>query len=393
MDNASRTALGFGVATSSHWTGSRVVARTVAGMLDVGVLADRGLVSDGGAAAGASWWRVGSLDRFLAAGRTAWQQVVGELDDAEIDPPEDAVVTGEDVHLRLPFTVGDYVDFYASEQHASNFSLMVRPGQPPLPPNWRHLPIGYHGRSGTIVVSGTPIHRPSGQRRPGDDGVPQFGPTERLDVEVELAYVVGTPSRHGEPVPCTALADHVFGVCLLNDWSARDIQAWETQPLGPFLGKSFATSVSAWLVPLDILAAARVPVGSAGAPLLPYLQETEPAGYDITFTLSVNDTVLSRPPYSTMFWSPAQMLAHMTVNGASVRTGDLYASGTVSGPERDQWGSLAELSQLGRSPYSLADGSTRSFLADGDEVVISASAPGADGARLALGSVAGRVLA
>jgi fumarylacetoacetase len=181
-------------------------------------------------------------------------------------------------------------------------------------------------------------------------------------------------------------------VCLVNDWSARDIQAWEGQPLGPFLGKSFATSVSPWLVPLDTLAHARVPVASAGTKLLPYLRESSPAGLDIALTLTVNGTVLSRPPYASMFWSPAQMLAHMTVNGASVRTGDLFASGTVSGRDRAQWGSLAELSDMGTTPVHLADGSTRTFLTDGDEVVITAGVRGSDGTELSLGDVAGTVL-
>jgi fumarylacetoacetase len=208
---------------------------------------------------------------------------------------------------------------------------------------------------------------------------------------VEVGYVVGTPSRQGVPVPVTDFSAHVFGVCLVNDWSARDIQLWEGQPLGPFLGKSFATSVSSWLVPLDELAESRIPVPSATAPTLPYLTETAPAGLDLSLELSINGTVVSRPPYASMFWSPAQMLAHMTVNGASVRTGDLYASGTVSGADREEWGSLAELSAFGTTPITLADGSTRTFLDDGDEVVIRATASGRDGSVLSLGDVRGTV--
>lgn len=364
-------ALAFGVAASAD--GPRVVARTATGVADVAALAARGLVTDG-------WWRRGTLDDFLAAGRTAWQQVGGEVAAAVIDPDDPAALDPAALRLLLPFTVGDYVDFYCSEQHATNLGRLLRPGQEPLTPNWKHMPIGYHGRSGTIVVSGTPVRRPRGQRRPDRDTPPVFGPTERLDVEVEVAYVVGVPSRQGDPVPVTEFADHVFGVCLLNDWSARDIQLWEGQPLGPFLGKSFATSVSPWLVPLDVLAEARIPVPSHHAPVLPYLVETEPAGLDLSLSLSINGTVVSRPPYSAMFWSPAQMLAHMTVNGASVRTGDIYASGTVSGDEPDTWGSLIEL-------Y----GNT-AFLDDGDEVVISATAPGPAGVVLSLGEVRGTVV-
>ena len=379
-------ALAFGVATSPHTAGPRVVARAAGGVVDVGALAERGEVSDG-------WWRGGTLDDFLAAGRGVWQQVTGELSAAEVSPDDPVRVEPADAQMVLPFTVGDYVDFYCSEQHASNLGRILRPGQDPLSPNWRHMPIGYHGRSGTIVVSGTPVRRPRGQRRPDPSSPPVFGPTERLDLEVEVGYVVGLPSRHGVPVPTTDFDQHVFGVCLVNDWSARDIQLWEGQPLGPFLGKSFATSVSPWLVPLDVLEAARIGVPSDHAPLLPYLVETAAAGLDLTLQLSINGTVVSRPPYSSMFWSPAQMLAHMTVNGASVRTGDLFASGTVSGEAADTWGSLAELSQMGATPITLADGTTRTFLEDGDEVVISATAPGPGGVVLSLGEVRGTVLA
>jgi fumarylacetoacetase len=373
----------FGVHASLD--GPRVVARSPAGAVDVGLLVTRGLVTDG-------WWQDGALSDFLAAGRAAWQHVTGEVAAIDVSPDDPAVIAPNDLRLRLPVTIGDYVDFYCSEQHATNLGRILRPGQEPLSPNWRHMPIGYHGRSGTIVVSGTPIRRPRGQRRPDRDAPPVFGPTERLDLEVEVGYVVGVPSLRGEPVSVTDFYDHVFGVCLLNDWSARDIQLWEGQPLGPFLGKSFATSISPWLVPLDVLSAARIPVPSHHAPVLPYLVETADAGLDLSLTLSINGTVVSRPPYATMFWSPAQMLAHMTVNGASIRTGDLYASGTVSGDEPGTWGSLAELSQMGAKPMPLDDGTTRTFLDDGDEVVISATAPGPDGVVLSLGEVRGTVL-
>ena len=378
-------ALAFGVATSAHALGPRVVARTASGVVDVGALAERGQVSDG-------WWRTGMLDEFLAAGRTAWQQVTGELTAAQIGSDDPARLDESQLDLLLPISIGDYVDFYCSEQHATNLGRILRPGQDPLSPNWRHMPIGYHGRGGTIVVSGTPVRRPRGQLRPDPSAPPVFGPTERLDLEVEVGYVVGVPSRHGVPVPTTDFFEHVFGVCLVNDWSARDIQLWEGQPLGPFLGKSFATSISPWLVPLDVLAAARIPVPSHHAPLLPYLVETAPAGLDLSLELMINGSVVSHPPYASMFWSPAQMLAHMTVNGASVRTGDLFASGTVSGEAADTWGSLAELSRMGATPISLSNGSSRTFLEDGDEVAITATAPGPDGVVLSLGEVRGNVL-
>jgi fumarylacetoacetase len=318
-----------------------------------------------------------SLDPLLAAGPRAWAEVRAAVAGWLSDGPELTALA--DLELRLPFTVADYVDFYASEHHATNVGRILRPGRPPLQPNWHHQPVGYHGRAGTVVVSGTPVIRPSGHVAAVDGGAPQLRPTTKLDVEVEVGYVVGVASTRGDPLPVKAFTDHVFGLVLLNDWSARDIQRWETVPLGPFLGKSFQTSVSPWVVPIDALQAARVPVASSGSDLSAYLVETEPWGLDIDLELRVNGEVVSRPPYRTMHFSPAQMLAHLTVNGASVRTGDLYASGTVSGPATDQVGSLLER------------WSDERYLSDGDEVVISATAPGADGSRLDLGSVSGRV--
>jgi fumarylacetoacetase len=297
------------------------------------------------------------------------------------------------VELRLPFEVGDYVDFYASEHHATNLGRMFRPGSEPLTPNWKHLPIGYHGRSGTVVASGTPIRRPHGQRRAPDEAAPTFGPSRRLDIEAEVGFVIGVPSRLGQPVPVDAFDEHVFGVCLVNDWSARDIQAWEYVPLGPFLGKSFATSVSPWVVPLAALQDARVAPPPRDPPLLPYLRDGKDWGLDIGLEVRLNGQLISRPPAAGLYWTAAQQLAHMTVNGASVRTGDLYASGTVSGPEPDQRGSLIELSWGGSEPIELGDGTTRTFLEDGDTVSISATAPGPDGSRIGFGEVTGKVSA
>ena len=324
-----------------------------------------------------------SIDGLLALGPSGWADVRATITTWLCDPAQRAAVAPhlapiDAVQLLLPFTVADYVDFYASEQHATNLGRLLRPGQPPLLPNWKHLPVGYHGRAGTVVVSGTDIRRPTGQRR-GDDG-PTFGRSERLDIETEVGFVVGVPSALGEHVPVGDFDRHVFGACLVNDWSARDIQAWEYQPLGPFLGKSFATSISPWVVPLAALQSARVWSPAAQTPLLPYLRESTAWGLDIGLEVRVNGQLVSRPPYRSMHWSPAQMLAHLTVNGASVRTGDLFASGTVSGPRREEWGSLIELWDNER------------FLADGDEVAITASAPGPDGMRIGFGEVRGRVV-
>ncbi|GAA2421939.1 fumarylacetoacetase [Streptomyces macrosporus] len=338
------------------------------------------------------------LNPLMAAGRPVWQAVRAELR-SWLTSPEHADVIGQylipldDVTLHLPFEVADYVDFYASEHHASNVGRIFRPQGEPLTPNWKHLPIGYHGRAGTVVVSGTPVIRPRGQRKAPDEAAPTFGPSRRLDIEAEVGFVVGTPSRLGDRVPQSALREHVFGVCLLNDWSARDIQAWEYVPLGPFLGKSFATSVSAWITPLDALDAARTAPPERTHPLLDYLEDSaagEPCGLDLRLSVALNGHTVAEPPFSAMYWTAAQQLAHLTVNGASLRTGDLFASGTVSGPEPRQRGCLLELTWSGRDPIELPDGK-RTFLEDGDEVVITAWAPGPNGSRIGLGEVAGRI--
>ncbi|KNB50047.1 fumarylacetoacetase [Streptomyces caatingaensis] len=326
------------------------------------------------------------LNPLMAAGRPVWEAVRAEIRDRL----DQGVLPGayarslDAVTLHLPFEVADYVDFYASEHHATNVGRIFRPDGEPLTPNWKHLPIGYHGRAGTVVVSGTDVVRPRGQRKAPSDPAPSFGPSQRLDIEAEVGFVVGTPSAVGTPVPQSAFRDHVFGVCLVNDWSARDIQAWEYVPLGPFLGKSFATSVSAWITPLEALDAARTAPPARTYPLLPYLDDaaagSEPGGLDLRLEVRVNGEAVSRPPFSSMYWTAAQQLAHMTVNGASLRTGDLFASGTVSGPEPDQLGCLLELTR-GKGPW----------LADGDEVTITAWAPGPGGSRVGLGEVTGRV--
>jgi fumarylacetoacetase len=345
----------------------------------------------------AALFRGGNLDALLAAGRRIWTTLratlVRWLSDeqyAEVLAPLLAPIT--DATMRLPFTVADYVDFYSSEHHATNVGRIWRPGQPALPANWRHLPVGYHGRAGTVVISGTPIVRPHGQRRL-PDGTVTFGPSDALDFEAEVGFVVGTSSALGQPVPLTAFADHVFGVCLVNDWSARDIQAWEYVPLGPLLGKSFATSISPWVIPLDALSTARIRPPVRDPHPLPYLDDTsaEPWGLDITLEVALNGQLISRPPLAGMYWTAAQQLAHLTVNGACLRTGDLFASGTVSGAAPDERGSLLELSWNGAAPLTLDDGSTRSFLVDGDEVSITARAPGPEGTVIGLGEVRGRV--
>jgi fumarylacetoacetase len=321
-----------------------------------------------------------TLNAFLALGRPGWAALRARLPRLISAAPR---VPLTDVRLHLPFEVADYTDFYSSEHHALNVSRILRPQRPGLQPNWRRLPVGYHGRSGTVVVSGTPVRRPSGQL--GDD---VFGPSRRLDVEAEVGFVVGVP---GARIRTDEFAEHVFGIVLVNDWSARDIQAWEYQPLGPFLAKSFATSISPWVVPLAALAPSPSPEQDPVP--LDYLRPAGP-GFDLRLTVDWNDTRVSAPPFASMYWTAAQQLAHLTVNGASVRTGDLFASGTVSGPaRRAEAGSFLELTWNGAEPVTLADGSTRGFLADGDTVTIAGTAPGAGGTTIGLGSVSGTVVA
>ena len=293
-----------------------------------------------------------SLNALMARGPGAWEDARGLGEQAIARG--DATPAGE-VEPRLPFEVADYVDFYSSLEHATNMGRLLRPGADPLLPNWRWLPVGYHGRAGTVVVSGTPIRRPHGQRKAPDAAAPPFGPSARLEIELELGFVVGGPSRLGDPVPIERAREHVFGAVLVNDWSARDIQAWEYQPLGPFLGKSFATSISAWVTPLDLLP--RVPLPSQDPEPPEYLR-AERHGFDLELEVELNGEVISRTGAQRLYWSLEQQVAHLTVNGASLRTGDLLATGTISGTEPGSEGSLIELWRGDR------------FLEDGDEVVL-----------------------
>jgi fumarylacetoacetase len=338
-----------------------------------------------------------SLNAFMAQGRARWNDVRARITELLTAERHRRVVEASlyplsGVRLHLPFVPGDYVDFFGNEYHAANAGRIFRPGAEPLAPNWKYLPVGYHGRSSTIVASGTPVTRPRGQRKGPQDSAPEFGPSRRLDFEAEVGFVLGTGSPLGTPVAVGEFADHVFGAFLLNDWSARDLQAWESTPLGPFLAKSFATSISPWIVPLDALEHARISPPPRDAELLPYLADIDKWGLDLALEVRLNGHVVSRPPFATMYWTPAQMLAHMTVNGASTRTGDLYASGTVSGPDRNQRGCLLELSWGGAEPVTLPDGSVRTFLLDADEVTITATAPAASGARIGFGEVTGQIL-
>jgi fumarylacetoacetase len=348
-----------------------------------------------------------SLHALLGAGRPAWRSLRERLSGLlEISNPdlhdsrasvEQALVPISDVEMMAPIRPGDYVDFYSSLQHATNLGRMFRPDGDPLLPNWRHLPIGYHGRSSSVVAAGTPINRPSGQLKPADTD-PRWGPTERLDIELEVGFVTGTANFHGEPVPVDQAEQHIFGVVLVNDWSARDIQAWEYQPLGPFLGKSFATSIGDWVVSLDALEPYRVPAPIQEPPVLPYLRESERRGLDLNLEVALATPSMPRPHtvsrvnFAEMYWTMAQQLAHVTSNGTPVQAGDLYASGTVSGSEPDSYGSLIEITSNGSQPLQLPNGEQRRFLEDGDTVILSGQCHRKGLPRIGLGEVAGTVL-
>ena len=298
----------------------------------------------------------GRLNDFMSLGPEAWSLTRGQIRDRLADQPPEVRRPIGSARLVLPWEVGDYADFYASREHVEAMGRMLRPGEDPLPPAWLHLPIGYHGRAGTVVVSGERVYRPSGIR-PGPDG-PRYGPTGRLDVEVELGFVVGVAVPRGRTITASEADRHIFGMVLVNDWSARDIQAFEYRPLGPFLGKSFATSVSAWIVPMEALDPFRVPGPVQVPEPAAYLKTSEPRNVDVRLRLSVNSEVVSTMSSGSLYWSPAQQLAHLTANGSGVRAGDLFATGTISGPGRDDAGSLME-----------AWGGER-WLADGDVVTI-----------------------
>jgi fumarylacetoacetase len=320
-----------------------------------------------------------TLNALLGAGPEAWADALSRRGDGPRIPLGD-------VTSHLPFEIADYIDFFSSLEHAMNVGRLFRPESEPLQPNWRWLPVGYHGRAGTVVVSGTDVVRPRGEVMRSGADAPVYEPSGRLDVELELGFVVGVPSRLGTPVPVDAFADHVFGVVLVNDWSARDLQAWEYRPLGPFLAKSFQTSISTWVTPLALLEEHRVEAPPQEPPPLPHLAGGRDWALDVELEMELNGVVVSRGNARSLYWTMPQQLAHATSNGASIRTGDLIASGTISGPTRGTEGSLLELTLNGAEPLRLPDGSERAFLADGDEVVLRGHA-----GDLELGEVRGRV--
>lgn len=336
------------------------------------------------------------LNPFMAAGPEAWAHIRGRLTDllreggdpALRETPR-ALVPLSGLDLSMPFEVAEYTDFYSGRHHAFNAGRLIRGPDKAMPENWFHLPVGYNGRASTVVVSGTPVRRPRGQLRA--EGGPVFGPSRRLDFELEIGAVVGTPSEMGRSVSVAEARAMIFGVVLLNDWSARDIQAWEYQPLGPFQGKAFASTISPWVVPAAALEPTLVPPPPREAPVLPYLAEDGPSVWDIALEAELTPAggaphVIARTNARELYWSAAQQLAHHASSGCAMRTGDLLGSGTVSGPERGEWGSLLEITEGGTQPLDLG-GATRTWLEDGDTLVLRGRAGG-----VSFGICAGTVL-
>lgn len=338
-----------------------------------------------------------TLNDFISMGQSVWRHVRSTLQDlyhSEDEALLDACTPASEIEqYHLPVQIGDYTDFYASKEHATNVGTMFRGPENALNPNWVHMPIGYHGRASSIVPSGTDIIRPCGQIKP-KEGPPFFGPTEKLDFELEMAFIVGKENQHGHPIPIHEAKSHIFGLVLMNDWSARDIQAWEYVPLGPFLGKNFATTISPWIVTLDALEPFLAPKPAQQPSPLPYLQEPldQPTNYDISLQVSIGSHILCSSNFKFMYWSIFQQLAHHTATGCNMRVGDLCGSGTISGQDPGSYGSLLELSWNGTKPITLPDGTTRSFLQDYDIVVMTGVCITPDGLKIGFGECGGQIL-
>ncbi len=347
-----------------------------------------------------------NLGNFMALRRSAWRETRTRICDLlRADNPllrDDPVLRARclfaqaDVEMLLPTRIPNYTDFYSSREHATNVGVMLRGPQNALMPNWTHIPVAYHGRASSVVVSGTDFYRPRGQTKADDADAPTFGPSRSVDFELELGSLIGPGNALGSSISTTDAAEHVFGMVLVNDWSARDIQKWEYQPLGPFLAKNFATSISPWVVTLDALEPFRVAGPKQDPEPLPYLQCDGPAGYDIHLEVTLQTSTMPEPfriclsNAKYLYWSIRQQIAHHTINGCNLQTGDLLASGTISGPTPDSFGSMLELAWKGTRPLTLPNGETRAFLHDGDRVTMRGWCQG-DGYRIGFGEVTGRV--
>jgi fumarylacetoacetase len=380
-------------------------------ILDLSAMVARGAFDTGALAPMRDALSAESLNPLMARGRESLAMLRRQLSAAlrsGAAEHRDCLIAMHDAELFVPARIGDYTDFYASIQHATNVGSMFRPDNPLLP-NYKWVPIGYHGRASSIVASGTPVRRPMGQTRDANDAPPSVAPSKRLDYELEVGVFIGEGNALGEPIPIDRAERHVFGLCLVNDWSARDLQTWEYQPLGPFLAKNFATSVSPWVVTLDALEPYRIPAYERGADdprPLPYLSsdaDTASGGIDITLEVllsseqmrgaNVAPVRVSIGSFAEMYWTIAQLVTHHTVNGCNLSPGDLLASGTVSGPTKESRGSLLERAWRGTEPLALPTGETRAFLQDGDEVNMRGWCTRPDRARIGFGEVRGRVTA
>ncbi|KAG0245898.1 fumarylacetoacetate hydrolase [Mortierella sp. GBAus27b] len=397
----------FGIISIAGAPG-RVATRIGDYAVDLSVLAKAGLFSNvQGLNDPQTVFSQSSLNLYMSLGKPVWtatrnhiQKLLSSSEPTLRDNSElrkSAILPIASVKTLLPVNIGDYTDFYASKEHATNVGIMFRGKENALMPNWTHLPVGYHGRASSVVVSGTELKRPNGQRTVVKGEPPQYGPSLRMDCELEMAFFVGTGNNLGEPITTKNAKDHMFGVVLMNDWSARDIQAWEYVPLGPFLGKNFGTTVSAWVVTMDALEPFLVKGPEQDPQPLPYLSEAQPSAYDINLEVQLKPaegdkySVIARSNLKYMYWSFAQQLAHHTVNGCNMRTGDLCGSGTISGPTEDSFGSMLELSWSGAKDIQLADGITRKFLHDNDEMVLAGWCE-KDGVRVGFGQCHGKIL-
>lgn len=365
-------------------------------------------VFDGPELDGKRVFRELTLNAFMELGRPAWLEArtylsnllsAGEASLRDNEALRKRVlIPMSDVEMMMPVSIGDYTDFYSSEQHAFNVGTMFRGPENALKPNWKHLPVGYHGRASSVVISGTDLHRPQGQTIPDDSEQPVFGPSKLLDFELEVGFLTGPGNALGEPIPVDRTDDHIFGLVLVNDWSARDIQKWEYQPLGPFLAKNWATSISPWIVTLDALEPfhAEGPKQDDPQPL-PYLRREGKNEFNIELEVYLQGEKMEAPEkisnsnYKYLYWSMFQQLAHHTVTGCNVRPGDLYASGTISGPDEHAYGSMLELSWKGQKPLKFANGEERTFLEDGDRITMTGFAEG-EGYRVGFGEVTGKIL-
>lgn len=398
--------LPYGVFRPRSGGGPRVGVAIGQSILDLSALEEAGWFADRLIRAEKPFSRP-SLNHFMSLGPEVWSSARANLLHLlDADTPElrdhaemrsRAFFRQDAVQMLLPAVVGDYTDFYSSREHATNVGTMFRGKENALQPNWLHLPVGYHGRASSIVVSGTEVRRPRGQIKPDDAEQPHYGASRLLDFELEMGFFVGSGNELGDPIPIGEAHEHIFGLVLVNDWSARDIQKWEYVPLGPFLGKSFATTVSPWVVTLDALEPFRTSGPAQDPEPLRYLQSSRDAAYDIDLEVGLMvdgmDEVhtICRSNSKHLYWSMPQQLAHHTVNGCNVRPGDLMASGTISGSTPESYGSLLELTWKGSNPIELPSGATRTFLEDGDTVVLSAYAQG-DGFRVGFGDASGRIL-